>query len=314
MPMYKDGRRDPGAYKRFVQYPLEALAVCLLIAVLKVLPIDTASNLGGAVGRRLGPKLGATKRARKNLARAMPELDAAAREQVIIEMWDNLGRTIAEYPHMGKIWRERESRIEDVGFHHYQHTMGDRPCIFVSGHMGNWELSQCGSRSLATELGLIYRRANNPLVNAILLWLRKPASSTFFHKGPDGAKKSVRHLKNGGHLGMLVDQKLNEGVPVTFFGIPAMTAPAYALLALKFNARLMMARTERLNGCRFRITVTEPLTLPDTGDREADTLAILTNVNQQLEAWIKERPAQWLWLHKRWPEEAEQLPHDQSST
>ena len=303
--MYRDGRRFPGLFKLLVQYPLEAFFVCLLIGFLSVLPVDWASNLGARVGRRFGPRLGATRRARRNLALAMPALDDAAREAIIIEMWDNLGRTIAEYPHIGRIWRQKDKRIETVGFENYQHMKnGDQPCIFVSGHLANWELPQCAAKEYGEPLGLIYRRTNNPLVNAILLWLRRPTGATFFHKGPEGAKKSMRHLRNGGHLGLLVDQKLNEGVLVPFMGIPARTAPAYAALALKLNCKLIMVRTERLEGCRFRISVTETLSLPNTGDREADTLTILTNVNQQLDAWIRERPAQWLWIHKRWPDDA----------
>ena len=302
--MYRDGRRFPGLLKLLVQYPLEALLVCLLIGFLSLLPVDWASGLGAYLGRRLGPRLGASKRARRNLARAMPTLDEAAREAIILEMWDNLGRTIAEYPHIGRIWRQREQRIETIGIENYQPMMaGDQRCIFVSGHLANWELPQCAAREYGQPLGLIYRRANNPLVNAILLWLRRPTGAVFFHKGPDGAKKAMAHLRQGGHLGLLVDQKLNEGIMAPFFGIPAPTAPAFAALALKLKCTLIMVRTERLEGCRFRITVNEPLPLPDTGDKDADTLTVLTLVNRQLEDWIRERPAQWLWIHKRWPDD-----------
>ena len=306
--MYRDGRRFPGFFKFFIQYPFEALIICLLIGILRILPIDWASNLGSYVGRRLGPRIGATKRARRNLVLAMPELSEEAREQIITDMWDNLGRTIAEYPHLGRIWKQRDKRIETIGADNYRHVQeGNQPCIFVSGHIANWELSQCAARDYTDKLGLIYRRANNPLVNSLLLWLRRDTGATFFHKGPEGAKKTFQHLRHGGHLGLLVDQKLNEGVLIPFFGIPARTAPGYAALALKLNCKLILARTERLDGCRFRITIGEPMVLPNIGDKEADTNAILSTVNDALETWIRERPAQWLWIHKRWPDDAKSV-------
>ncbi|MFN0044183.1 MAG: lauroyl acyltransferase, partial [Alphaproteobacteria bacterium] len=61
-------------------------------------------------------------------------------------------------------------------------------------------------------------------------------------------------------------------------------------------------RVERLKGARFRITIFPKLALPRTGNRNADVMATMLQVNQILEAWIRERPAQWLWVHKRWPD------------
>ena len=61
---------------------------------------------------------------------------------------------------------------------------------------------------------------------------------------------------------MLADQKLNEGIPVPFFGRPAMTATALALLALHFDCDVLPARVERLRGAHFRLTVFPPVPLP----------------------------------------------------
>jgi KDO2-lipid IV(A) lauroyltransferase len=95
---------------------------------------------------------------------------------------------------------------------------------------------------------------------------------------------------------------MNDGIPVPFFGRPAMTAPALAQLALRFDCAIVPARVERLKGARFRLTVFPPLELPRTGNRHADTLAIMTRVNAILESWIRARPELWFWLHRRWPD------------
>jgi KDO2-lipid IV(A) lauroyltransferase len=87
---------------RIVQ-PIEAAIVHGLFSVLGWLPLDTASAIGGAVARTFGPYIGVTRRARRNLQRVFPEKSPAEIEAIIREMWDNLGRVAAEYPHLSRI-------------------------------------------------------------------------------------------------------------------------------------------------------------------------------------------------------------------
>jgi KDO2-lipid IV(A) lauroyltransferase len=98
---------------------------------------------------------------------------------------------------------------------------------------------------------------------------------------------------------MLVDQKLNEGILVPFFGRPAMTATALALLALRFDCDVLPARVERLHGARFRLTVSRPLPLPRGGGADAEVTALTTTVTAVLEAWMRDRPEEWRWVHRR---------------
>ena len=109
-------------------------------------------------------------------------------------------------------------------------------------------------------------------------------------------------LAEGRHLALLVDQKMNDGIAVPFFGRDAMTAPAAAQLALRFGCAIMPARVERLHGARFRITMSPPIAAPRTGDRHADMRAIMGEINRVIEGWVRERPEMWLWLHRRWPD------------
>ena len=99
---------------------------------------------------------------------------------------------------------------------------------------------------------------------------------------------------------MLTDQKMNDGIPVPFFGRPAMTAPALAVLALRFDCVVLPARVERLGGAHFRLTVFPALPLPRSGDSHADAATLMARVNAILETWIRERPEQWFWVHRRW--------------
>jgi KDO2-lipid IV(A) lauroyltransferase len=114
----------------------------------------------------------------------------------------------------------------------------------------------------------------------------------------------MKALRDGRHLGMLVDQKMNDGIEARFFGRPAMTAPALALFALKFKCPVVPARVIRKNGARFEVEIQPPLEFPEpSGDRQQDILNLTQAVNDRLEEWIREAPEQWLWVHRRWPKD-----------
>ena len=81
-----------------------------------------------------------------------------------------------------------------------------------------------------------------------------------------------------------------------------MTSSALAALALRFECDVLPARVERLAGAHFRLTVFPPLPLPSSGDHHADVAALMARVNTILEDWIRDRPEQWFWLHRRWPD------------
>jgi KDO2-lipid IV(A) lauroyltransferase len=286
-----------------VAHRAQALGAGLFFALMRALPMDAASAVGGALGRTLGPRLGISKRARRNLAMAMPELSAGAREAALRGMWDNLGRVAAEYPHLAglRVFADGE-RIYASGREHIDEAVAaGRPVIVFSGHLGNWEIAALAAGQLGIDVVQIYRAANNPLVDRMVARFRG-IGTEFTPKGTVGSRRAFAALRNGAHLGLLVDQKLNDGIPVPFFGRPAMTAPALALLALRFNCAVIPARVERLRGAHFRLTILPPLALSNSGDRGADVAALMEQVNLMLECWIREHPEQWFWVHSRWPD------------
>ena len=285
-------------------YRLEALSARLALALFGALPIDRASALGGAIGRLIGPLLPVHRVARRNLERAFPERDRAAIDAILRGMWDNLGRVAAEYPHLGEIdVYAGDGRVVLVGAENVDRLREDGiGGIFFAAHLGNWEIASLSATQNGIPLVHIYRPANNPLVETMLRRLRAPIGGVHHAKGAKGAKELLAALKRGEHLAMLVDQKLNDGLAVPFFGRPAMTAPALAQLALKFRCPVVPARVERLAGAHFRLTLYPPLALPDSGDRHRDVGELMTTVNALFERWIRERPAEWLWVHRRWPD------------
>ena len=291
----------PTRFKRFVRHPLEAFAVYLLYGFFRLLPVETASALGGWIGRTVGPRLGASKKVRHNITRAMPEVPPHDVEEIICGMWDNLGRVMAEYPHLDAI---APARVEIIGREILEQLVRDRkPALIVSGHFANWEIIPVTAIKMGLDVQLVYRHANNPYVNKLLAHARRAIGNNLVRKGTEGARSIHRAIKQGRMVGLLVDQKDNRGQPIPFFGRPAMTSTASALLALHHNVPVVMVNLERVcnASARFRMTIHPPLSMPDASlPREEAVTDLLTRINLQLEAWVRDNPAQWLWLHRRW--------------
>jgi KDO2-lipid IV(A) lauroyltransferase len=289
-----------------LRYGVEAMAAWLALALLRALSLPAASATAGRVARLIGPRLGVSRRARANLTMVFPELAPAEVEKIVRDMWENIGRVAGELPHLDAFFLARNAQdmskpgaIEVVGG---EYVTDPTLQLAFSGHIGNWELMPVTSRLLGRECHVVYRAANNPAVDRLIDKMRLVTAAGTLPKGAKGARDIIRLLRDGEAIGMLVDQKMNEGIEVPFFGRGAMTAPALAQLALRFKSAPLPARCERLGGPRFRITFEPPIAVPESGDREADIADIMTRVNERLEAWIAERPSQWLWLHRRWPD------------
>jgi KDO2-lipid IV(A) lauroyltransferase len=267
-----------------------------------LLPCEWASAIAGNLTRHIGPFLGISKRARLNIRRAFPELSDDEITRIVAGMWDNLGRVAAEYPHLRQIRVfEPGGRVETHGLEHIDRAVAaGRRMIIFSGHIANWEIAMLAAVQYGISVAQIYRAANNPLVDRMITRFR--GGDELIPKGAVAARRAIAALRRGAHVTMLADQKMNDGVPVPFFGRPAMTASALAVLALRFDCDVLPARVERLGGAHFRLTVFPPLPLPRSGDHHADVAALMGSVNQTLESWIRDRPEQWLWLHRRWPD------------
>ncbi len=284
---------------RRLRHGAEAALAFAAWGLFAALPVATASALGGLFARMVGPHLKASAVARANLRIVFPDLSSADIDRIVVEVWDNLGRNIGEYPHLKTIAAER---LEIIGGEHIV-ALGQDDCsgILIGAHFGGWELSSLLAEHLGVPVHAVYRAPNNPWIDALIRKSRGTAVDHFVPKGAHGARTLMSVMRQGGHLGMLVDQKMNDGIPVDFMGRMAMTAPAVAHLALRFRCPVVPGRIERLPGARFRAIVDPPLPLPNSGDRQKDALELMELINQTIEGWVREKPGQWLWLHRRWP-------------
>ncbi|MDG6095231.1 lauroyl acyltransferase [Acetobacter sp. AN02] len=287
----------------------ETAAARAALTLLRALGPVRASDFGGKICRMIGPYLRVSRVADRNLRLAMPELDAPERDRIIRGVWENLGRTVGEFPHLAGL---QENTPHGPGFEvtgaEHLHAAAEKggPVLFVSGHIGNWEMLPPAVARHGAPFASFYRAADNQMIDTLIRSLRDQAmgvSVPLFPKGARGARDALAWVAKGGRLGMLVDQKMNDGIGVRLFGHPAMTAPALAAMALRYRCTVIPGHVVRLGPARLRIVVEPPMDLPDSGDRQADVRALTQQVNDRLEAWIREKPESWLWLHRRWPKE-----------
>lgn len=280
---------------------VEAAATYSAWGLFAALPVVAASDLGGWLARTIGPHLKSSAVAKGNLRQAFPDMSPQEIERIVVDVWDNLGRNVGEYPHLTTIMAER---TEIIGGEHIAALAKDeKPGILIGAHFGGWELSGFLAEHLGVPVHAVYRAPNNPLIDGLIRKSRGRAAARFIPKGAQGARRLISVMRRGGHLGMLVDQKMNDGIPVTFMGRTAMTAPAVAHLALKFRCPVVSGRIERLPGVRFRAIVEAPLLLPESGDPQRNVLEFMEQINRIIEGWVRDKPGQWLWLHRRWPKQ-----------
>ncbi len=289
----------------WVLYPIQAALISFLYYAISILPLRWATGIGSFLFQTIGPRIRVARVVEQNVRRVFPELVDSERKSLIENIWDNLGRGAGEFAHMQKFSHEGfDPRIEIVGLEHLDALRtGDRAGILISAHTGNWELAARIFGQILIPHGQVYRGANNPYVDRLLHKARQHQDVKLVPKGRTGAVEMLRLMRRGTHFGVMMDQKLNEGVAVPFFGYDAMTATAPVELALRNGSPIVPVRCIRLPNSYFRVEISPPIQSAITGDRETDVMAALVEINKTIENWIREYPEQWFWLHRRWPKE-----------
>jgi KDO2-lipid IV(A) lauroyltransferase len=289
------GRALVRNFRKVFIWPLEAAIVVLIFGAARLLPLPVASAAMGGLFAAIGPLTPWQGRAARNMKLAMPEMTDAERRHVLAGMWQNLGRVIGEFPHV-----HRMVGLGQIEFDGLENLRGlDGGAILVGAHIGNWELGPYAALQEGHKVAAIYRPLNNQLLAWLLARRQANYGGDIYRKGREAALGMVSTLRKGQVMCLLVDQQLREGMAVPFFGHPAQTSISHVKLAIKKQVPLIYMRTRRLNGSRFRVSISPPITLPNQDDDES-VLAVASEINHTIEGWIRETPEQWFWPHRRW--------------
>jgi len=289
-------------FKR-LRYYLEAAGFFTVIGFFKLFGLDRASAIGGWIGRTLVAPTPMSRLAIENLSAAYPEKSPAEIKAIVRAMWENLGRVLGEYAHLDRIHSiGPNARITMTGVEEIERARArGKGVIFVSAHFANWEIMPWIARDLDLTGGVIVRPANNPYVNR---WLEKVRArngmAEQIPKGASGTRRVFALLRKGECVLLLADQRASEGILVPFFGRDAFTTPAPAALALRLGAAVIPVSNTRLKGAHFAAHAYPAMEPPSTGDADRDLIEFTAAITQFIEARVRERPHEWLWIHKRW--------------
>jgi Kdo2-lipid IVA lauroyltransferase/acyltransferase len=230
---------------------------------------EQASDVGGRLARRLGPLLPAHRTGLTNARAAFPEKSEAEIREIVGSAWENLGRVGAEYAHLGVLFDydyqnpDPNGRIEVDGIEHFIALKDDgKPGIIFSAHLANWELPAISAARYGLDATAVFRAPNDPAIAHVVHEVRSQTMGNLEAARQGAAFAMQGVLERSGHLGMLIDQHFTRGVPVRFFGRPALTNPLLGKFARRFECPVHGVRVIRLPNQRFRLQLTPPLDLP----------------------------------------------------
>jgi KDO2-lipid IV(A) lauroyltransferase len=310
----KPAARSPWLLRR--AWSIEAALIAALWRLSRNVSPDRASDTGRRLLRIVGPRLHKTAIVRRNLQIAFPEKSAGEIEQLVQEVWGNLGAILAEYPHLGIICsHEAASRLEIVRRGDSDvFSEGGGPAVFVTAHLANWEVAAGAVVWQGIPLTGIYTPIHNPQINDMLYRAREELNCGMV-KREGAVRQLVKALKKGVSVGLIVDQRVDSGEPVPFFGHDMKTSITPAQLALRAHCALIPVQVQRLAGARFRVIFHEAVQPDDVSASEREKILQMTRkVTALFESWIRERPHEWMCTKRRWPKQLEAQLQAPSST
>lgn len=286
---------------------LEYAPAKLVLTTLGHLPPPLSYAIGRSMGKLAYLFAGDLRRTGAiNLRLAFPEKSEEERVKLLRECFDSLGRELGLFSQMRTRSREElKQLIEPEGWENLEKARAERGdrLIYVTGHLGAWEMTSFGISLLGYPLTFLVRRLDNPLIEQIVDEVRTKLGNKTIDK-LSAARSMVKLLRSGEQaLGLLTDLNTldDEAIFVDFFGVPAATTFVVAKLALRTKTPLVpfFAPWSEEKG-KYLLIAGPPIFPECTGDEEADVRRLTVEITQHLENQIRRFPGQWLWIHKRW--------------
>ena len=282
-----------------ITYFFQFIFVIIFFSLFKILGLRFSSAIGGKLFEIIGPLFRSKTLIHSNIKKAFPEISLEKLNKITKLMWNNYGRVFAEYMFI-KDFRSSKSnaKIEIEG----QEILDEikrqnKPVVFISGHLSNFELMAMQIEKAGVKLSTIYRPLNNIFLNKIMERIRnRYICKNQIKKGIGGLKKLISLKKNNYSTALMIDQRVSQGIPSNFFNQKALTTTIPAQLVKKFKIPIVPIFIERNNDIEFKIVVKKPIIF----DNNSSVKSITDDLNLILEKMIIHNPEQWIWSHNRW--------------
>jgi Kdo2-lipid IVA lauroyltransferase/acyltransferase len=289
-------------------------AMRTVLGALDLLSWKRAAALGERLGTLGYKPLGVRRKVvERQIAAAFPGLDEAEVLRIARESYAHLGRTTIETALLGTLPSDAVLGLfEGVdNWSCVERAMSaGKGLIFVTGHLGNWELGGAYLAARGVGLDVVVRNQENPLFDAYLNRTRERLGMTIV-RDSEAVRRTPRSLKAGRAIAFLSDQGVLglASTFVPFFGRPAKTPRGPAVFALRLKVPVVFGTALRQPSGRYRFSF-EPVTVQDTGNRERDVDAVVAEYTKTLERWVRKAPEQYFWHHRRWKRQPDDTPDD----
>lgn len=281
---------------------LEYAGLRVVVALLSLLGVDMASAVMGRLWRWLARFNPRHLRAERHLAFAMPELSAADRAAILSDMWENLGRTLAEGLLLPEIVRQPQRLVVSEKLIADIREIGGKGAVFCSLHQGNWELLAVGCTMVGKPVAGVYRPLKNPLSEAYFRSRRETAYPAGLVAAGATSVLRLRSLARGGAaIAMMADLPDGTGFRAPFFGHPSFLSKLPVTLARHLGLPLVVAHCRRTKGAHF-IVEGKRIHLAHSDNADADVEEGTRLLHATFEDWIRDEPGQWMWATRKWPE------------
>jgi Kdo2-lipid IVA lauroyltransferase/acyltransferase len=292
--------------RKRVRRSVRSVVIAALLRLIALIPLGPAVRIGAFLGG-LGYRLfGGTRRlALRHLALAFPEKSEAERRDIARRMFVHLGMSAMEITSI-RSYADRVERYMEIDPGPLRAALAQgRGIVFVTGHLGNWELMARAVAKVGAPVSAVAKRGGDArLMGLIEGWRQDGAVTTLWREDASTARALLRVFKENRVLGILCDQDTNvQGVWVPFFGRTAWSPRAPADLALRTGAPILVGTSHRKGerpGDGFLFEMTGIPYDPEPADREAEVLRITAACQAVLEDAIRRHPADWVWMHERW--------------
>jgi Kdo2-lipid IVA lauroyltransferase/acyltransferase len=293
--------------RKRVRRNIRSVVIASLLRLIALIPLGPAVRIGAFAGGLAYRLFGGTRRlALQHLALAFPEKSEVERADIARRMFVHLGMSAMEITSIRSFDDRLEQYLEiDGGELIHAALAKGKGIVFVTGHLGNWELMARVVAKVGAPVSAVAKRGGDArLMGLIEGWRQDGAVTTLWREDASTARALLRVFKENKVLGILVDQDTNvQGLWVPFFGRPAWSPRAPADLALRTGAPILVGTSHRKGerpGDGFHFEVTEVRYDPKPADKEAEALRITAACQAVLEDAIRRHPADWVWMHERW--------------
>jgi Kdo2-lipid IVA lauroyltransferase/acyltransferase len=283
------------------------------VRIFQILPLSLGIWMGGVLGSVAYYVLPRERnRALAHLEIAFcSEMNLPERRRVARRSFQNLGKNAVELVNFPRLKKELDRRITVEGREFLEEGLArGRGLIWITGHLGNWELMACYMAHKGYPFRVVAREIYESRLNRLLLGFRNDAAvKVILRDSPSAGREMLKALKDGEVIGMLIDQDTQvKGVMADFFGRKANTPAGPAILARRRAVPVLAGFIHRVSDGRHRIVIHPPIEIAETSDAERDIVTNTERFNKMIERHIREDPEGWVWMHRRWRREVAYQP------